>query len=88
MAELQGYSALAEKVKTGEIIIKQGQGEEWLDSRKFRATLIAASQGLVTKDNFSGVLTAISGVIGGYVVGQGYADGQATNINRANPFIF
>ncbi|GEM_PF-1076262 len=69
-------------------VIKEGQGESKLDSRKFFITLaglilvaliiaIGALQGLVTKDNLSGILTAITGIVGGYVIGQGYADGQA-----------
>jgi hypothetical protein len=69
-------------------VIKQGQGENKLDSRKFVITLaglflltacivFGAYSGLVTKDNFSGLVTAITGIVGGYVIGQGYADGQA-----------
>lgn len=78
---------LEKKAENGDVI-KQGQGESKLDSRKFFITsaglilvaliiAIAAIQGLVTKDNLSGILTAITGIVGGYVIGQGYADGQA-----------
>ncbi len=69
-------------------VTKQGQGEGKLDSRKFVITMagliliagsliIGAYKGYVNADNFSGILTAISGIVGGYVIGQGYADGQA-----------
>ena len=80
-------AVLEQKAKSGDVI-KQGQGESKLESRKFVITLaglllvaliivIGATQGLVTKENFSGILTAITGIVGGYVIGQGYADGQA-----------
>ena len=71
-------------------VIKQGQDERWRDSRKFIVTVIALVligisvvvgllKGFVNETNFSGILTSIAGIVGGYVIGQGYADGQATN---------
>lgn len=77
---------LADAAKEGDVI-KQGQGENKLDSRKFFITLaglillaafIVIFKDQVTKDNLAGLLTAITGIVGGYVIGQGYADGQAT----------
>jgi hypothetical protein len=81
-------TGLKDKVKSGEVINKQGQGEKWVDSRKFVITIaglfliaLLIAYGsyyqLITKDNFTGILTSVTGVIGGYVIGQGYADGQA-----------
>ena len=77
---------LADAAKEGDVI-KQGQGKNKLDSRKFFITLaglillaafIVIFKDQVTKDNLAGLLTAITGIVGGYVIGQGYADGQAT----------
>jgi len=77
---------LANAAKDGNVI-KQGQGEHKYESRKFFITaaglillagIIIFFNDLVTKDNISGILTAITGIVGGYVIGQGYADGQAT----------
>ncbi len=84
---------LAAGVKEGDVI-KQGQGENKLDSRKFFITLaglallaafIILFKDLVTKDNISGILTAITGIVGGYVIGQGYADGQASKKIEKKP---
>ncbi len=68
---------------TGQEIVKQGD----IKSRKFRVTivgLIAISivaivcvLSNIPGEEISGILTPIAGIAGAYVIGQGYADGQA-----------
>ena len=71
--------------------VKRQGGERWQDSRKVGVTLLGITAVLILaivaiiqgadKDqisSLSGFATAIAGIVAGYVVGQGYADGQAT----------
>jgi LytS/YehU family sensor histidine kinase len=79
---------------TGEVLnkppIKQNE-EKWLNSRKLKMTIIGVAAVFLlaiiaiyaglNKDQLSAIssfATSIAGIVGGYVVGQGYADGQAT----------
>ncbi len=66
--------------------IKQGD-DKITKSRKFLVTLLGLIFLLVVAiicvaadipgKEISGILTPIAGIVGAYVIGQGYADGQA-----------
>ncbi|MEA3325535.1 MAG: hypothetical protein U9Q37_10490 [Euryarchaeota archaeon] len=69
---------------TEEEITKQGDAKR---SRKFWVTLgglgvilvvsIASVPMGVPGEEISGIVTSVAGIVGAYVIGQGYADGQA-----------
>jgi len=69
-------------------IAKQGD----IKSRKFCVTIlglvvilivatISATKG-IGGEEISGIVASIAGVVGAYVIGQGYADGQAVKNNK------
>jgi len=68
---------------TGKEITKQGDAK----SRKFYVVMVGLVSILIVVivcvlhdipgEEISGILTPIAGIVGAYVIGQGYADGQA-----------
>ena len=80
-----GYSDL--KRKEVEKMTEKKQGDDkFIKSRKFCVTLVGL--GVITiaivsvamgvpGGEISGIVTSIAGIVGAYVIGQSYADGQA-----------
>ena len=68
----------------GQGTTKQGDAKS---SRKFRITLVGLGAIVIVSivsvpmgvpgEEISGIVTSIAGIVGAYVIGQGYADGQA-----------
>ncbi len=68
--------------------VSQGVG---IKSRKFWVTILGIVAIVIVTlayngDDISGIVSSIAGIVGAYVIGQGYADGQAVKggVNKEN----